>query len=94
MISTIGRDLYQDFSGGQNWELFPDVIPTLEKLKSSQVILGVVSNFDERLRELNKICEFDITFHLDRILKCLDIEKYFTFVLAAYEVSCAKPDVK
>ena len=28
------------------------------------------------------------------ILKDLKIDKYFDFVLAAYEVSCAKPDVK
>eukprot|EP01132_Coremiostelium_polycephalum_P000912 gene912-1148_t len=44
------------------WELYPDVVPTLDYLSNNGFILSVISNFDERLKQ---------------ILKDLDIIKYF-----------------
>ena len=41
--------MYDDFAGPGNWELFPEVVPTLDKIKAAGAVLGVISNFDERL---------------------------------------------
>ena len=41
--------LFDDFAGSANWEVFPDVEPTLKKIKQAGIVLGVISNFDERL---------------------------------------------
>ena len=49
MIASISDKLYSDFSGAENWEVFPDVLPTLEEMKAAGVSLGAVSNFDDRL---------------------------------------------
>jgi phosphoglycolate phosphatase-like HAD superfamily hydrolase len=43
-------DLYQRFARADAWTVFPDVLPTLENLLSRGVRLGIVSNWDERLR--------------------------------------------
>lgn len=48
-MNTIGLHLYEDFSGSRNWQVFPDVIPSLINLKSAGVLLGAISNFDDRL---------------------------------------------
>ncbi|EGC35265.1 hypothetical protein DICPUDRAFT_79010 [Dictyostelium purpureum] len=44
------------------WEVYDEVIPTLDKLKENGIHLSVISNFDERLHT---------------ILKSLDLIKYF-----------------
>lgn len=49
VIADINHKLYSDFSGADNWEVFPDVHPTLEEVKAAGISLGVVSNFDDRL---------------------------------------------
>ncbi len=41
--------VFDDFAGPANWEVFPDVEPSLKKIKQAGVVLGVISNFDERL---------------------------------------------
>lgn len=47
----MGKRIYKDFDGPQNWELFPEVVSTLKRIKAAGAILGVISNFDERLSE-------------------------------------------
>ena len=51
-VKEISRQVYKEFSGPQRWEVFPDVHKTLQQLRSNGVVLGVVSNFDERLGKL------------------------------------------
>ncbi len=41
--------VFDDFAGPANWEVFPDVEPSLKKIKQAGIVLGVISNFDERL---------------------------------------------
>jgi putative hydrolase of the HAD superfamily len=41
--------VYQRFAQPGVWELFPDVQATLTKLRSLNVRLGIISNFDRRL---------------------------------------------
>ena len=49
VMLKVGERVYRDFSGPKNWELFPDVHSVLETIKSAEVKMGVISNFDERL---------------------------------------------
>lgn len=42
-------DLFNRFTHGKYYDLFPDVTPTLEFLKKNGFKTGVISNTDERL---------------------------------------------
>jgi hypothetical protein len=42
-------DLYEHFKNPDAWETFPEVEATLQALKSMNIRIGVISNFDERL---------------------------------------------
>ena len=77
IVQQIGNKLYTDFAGPQNWEVYPDVVPTLQTLKQKGLVLGVISNFDDRLKP---------------ILRSLKIADLFDFTLASYEVGFCKPD--
>lgn len=50
-VKEVSKQLYKDFAGPQNWEVFPDVHKALQQLRSKGAVLGAVSNFDERLGE-------------------------------------------
>ncbi len=72
-------ELYDRFARPETWRLFPDTLPTLEALKKKGKILGVVSNWDDRLFG---ICEG------------LGVSPYFDFILASAVVGAPKPDAK
>jgi REG-2-like HAD superfamily hydrolase len=76
LLDKISSDLYDNFMKKSHWELFPDVLPTLEHFRNKGTKLGVLSNFDERL---------------STIITELDINKYFTFVLASRNTEWYKP---
>jgi len=44
-----GAELYDRFVQAESWEVFPDVVPTLESLRGRGLRLGLVSNWDHRL---------------------------------------------
>jgi putative hydrolase of the HAD superfamily len=67
---------YEHFAEAGVWELFPDVVPVLEKVEGKSR-LAVVSNFDGRLR---------------MILEQLGIGRFFPFVVISSEVGADKPD--
>lgn len=67
---------YSHFAEAGVWELFPDVLEALETLRP-RFQLGVVSNFDGRLR---------------MILEQLGISKYFDHFVISSEVGADKPD--
>lgn len=46
------EELYQRFAEPEAWRIFDDVMPTLDALASRGIRLGVISNWDERLRGL------------------------------------------
>lgn len=56
---TFFPELYNRFSEPDAWRLFEDVIPTLERLASRGIRLGVISNWDERLRGLLRVLGLD-----------------------------------
>ncbi len=69
-------ELYDRFARADSWELFPDVVATLEELCAGEVELAVVSNWDERLPHL---------------LEELGIARYFSEVVFSAEAGFEKP---
>jgi putative hydrolase of the HAD superfamily len=67
---------YEHFAEVGVWELYPEVVDVLEKLQP-RFQLGVISNFDGRLRF---------------ILEHLGISKYFAHVFISSEIGADKPD--
>jgi dihydrofolate synthase / folylpolyglutamate synthase len=69
-------ELYEQFAGAAAWRVFEDVRPCLEQLRQSGIKLGVISNWDERLRPL---------------LKALALDRYFDVVVVSSEAGHHKP---
>ena len=69
-------ELYAEFARPGVWELFPDVRPALEELARTYR-LGIISNFDRRLR---------------RVLTELGVEHLFWPIIISSEVGADKPD--
>ena len=71
--------IYVAFMSEKNWKVFDDVLESgvLEKLRERGVILGVISNWDSRLKG---------------ILENTGLARYFDFILASTVVGSAKPD--
>ncbi len=76
-FDTFFDDLFEHFARPASWQLFPDVVPTLQALLARGLRLAVVSNFDGRLVP---ICEG------------LGIADYFSAIVMSGRVGCAKPD--
>lgn len=73
---TFFPELYNRFSEPDAWRLFEDVVPALETLASRGIRLGVVSNWDERLRGL---------------LHVLGLDRYFQAYAISCEIGVSKP---
>ncbi|MBW4440463.1 MAG: HAD family hydrolase [Plectolyngbya sp. WJT66-NPBG17] len=78
-FSSFFSDLYLHFETAKPWMIYPDTIPTLQKLRSLNIPLGVLSNFDSRLY---------------KVLRALDLADFFDSVTISTEVGVAKPDPK
>ncbi|MCU0552168.1 MAG: HAD family hydrolase [Leptolyngbya sp. Prado105] len=78
-FSDFFADLYYHFETAKPWFIYPDTIPTLEKLRRLNIPLGVLSNFDSRLY---------------KVLKALNLEDFFESITISTEVGVAKPDPK
>ena len=74
---TFFAALYEHFARPEAWRVFDDVLPALETLSARGHKLGVVSNWDERLRPL---------------LGRLGLDRFFSEVIISCEVGAAKPD--
>jgi putative hydrolase of the HAD superfamily len=69
-------ELYERFAEPIAWRVFDDVVPALDTLASRGIRLGVISNWDERLRGL---------------LRKLKLECYFQTLAISREVGFPKP---
>jgi len=69
--------LYETFSEAEAWRLYPDVAPSLARLRAMRIRLGVVSNWDSRLR---------------RVVSGLGLDRLVDFVLISAEAGSRKPD--
>ena len=70
-------ELYLHFGRREAWRLFDDVLPALEALATRGLKLGIISNWDERLRPL---------------LQELQLSRYFDVIVISCEVGFCKPD--
>ncbi len=70
---------YDRFQDGRYLDVYGDVRPTLDSLKTHDIRLGVLSNWSE---------------HLSLVLDRLDLAHYFSFLVVSAEVGCEKPDEK
>jgi putative hydrolase of the HAD superfamily len=70
-------DLYAHFAQREAWKVFDDVQPALDELRRTGLLLGIISNWDERLRPL---------------LRDLQLSQYFPMIVISNEVGSAKPD--
>lgn len=68
--------IYQRFARASAWRVFDDALPTLQQLKEQGFKLGIISNWDERLRPL---------------LQELGLLEWFDAVVISHEVGHWKP---
>lgn len=73
---TFFSELYDRFAAPDTWRVFYDVPPALDVLASRGIQLGIVSNWDDRLRPL---------------LDGLGLSKYFEAIIISCEVGFPKP---
>jgi putative hydrolase of the HAD superfamily len=74
--TTFFDELYSEFGRASAWQVFDDVFPTLDALAALGVDLGIVSNWDERLRPL---------------LEELRLSRYFNCIVISCETGFTKP---
>lgn len=77
-IFQVADSLISCYGTSRCWHKYPGTIDLLDFLQKRNVILGVISNFDERL---------------ESILKDTQIHQYFTFVLTSYNFGIEKPNL-
>ena len=73
---TFFGELYARFAAPEAWRVFEDVVPTLDALAARGLKLGVISNWNERLRPL---------------LERLKLAGYFDTIVVSREVRASKP---
>uniref|UniRef100_H3C0Z2 Haloacid dehalogenase-like hydrolase domain-containing protein 3 n=1 Tax=Tetraodon nigroviridis TaxID=99883 RepID=H3C0Z2_TETNG len=76
LIDTMAQNLYRNFCSAETWEIFPDTRRSLERCSSLGLNLGVVSNFDIRLKEILHVC---------------GLLSHFSFLITSEEAGAAKP---
>ena len=74
--NNLFSELYDRFAQADAWRIFDDVVPALEFLNSRGLKLGIISNWDERLRPL---------------LRHLNLDHFFQAIVASCEVGQCKP---
>jgi putative hydrolase of the HAD superfamily len=73
---TFFPELYERFAQGSAWRIYDDVAPTVAALSQRGLKLGVISNWDDRLRPL---------------LKSLQLGDRFEIIVVSCEVGASKP---
>jgi len=69
-------DLYAHFAGADPWIVYPDAYHSLERWRSKNIELGIISNFDSRLYN---------------VLDALALADFFSSITISTEVGAAKP---
>lgn len=72
-------EIYSFFGEPSAWELYPDTIESLERLKSNELSLAIVSNWNSSLT---------------KVVNGLNLTDYFNFVLSSAEAGWKKPSPK
>jgi REG-2-like HAD superfamily hydrolase len=86
VFRTLGREnqacfeeLYEIFAHAGAWQIFPDVEDTLREARARGLHVGVISNWDERLRPL---------------LNEIGLTRYFDSMTISCEVGTEKPEAR
>lgn len=79
LLENMSNNMYEHFKTNKAWEVIPNAEDVLAHIKDKNLRLGVISNFDLRLREVLRSCE---------------LEPYFDFVLSSEEARASKPQSK
>lgn len=74
----VADNLINCYGTSKCWYKYPGTIDLLDFLQKKNVILGIISNFDQRL---------------ESILEDVQIRQYFTFVLTSYDFGTEKPSL-
>ena len=69
--------VFNRFADADTWRIYDDVLPTLEALTARGVKLGIISNWDARLRPL---------------LTNLQLTRHFPSIVVSCEAGVTKPD--
>eukprot|EP00108_Taenia_solium_P004860 TsM_001025600 transcript=TsM_001025600 gene=TsM_001025600 len=77
LTMSVTNEIYDWFSSNEAWDLVPGSITGLSKLTDAGIKLAILSNSDERT---------------PAILKALDLNKYFTFVVFSRSCAHMKPE--
>jgi REG-2-like HAD superfamily hydrolase len=77
LLEEMGDALYHLFNEPGAWVLYSDVLPTIQALHAQGYVLGVISDWGNRLAH--------------RILLPLGLGKYFDFMVVSATVRTAKP---
>ncbi|CAI6360969.1 unnamed protein product [Macrosiphum euphorbiae] len=78
-LTDIIDELMMTYSTGETFKVQNGAIELLDYLKKEQVPLGVLSNYDPRIKSM---------------IENLGLSHYFKFILSSYEVRSEKPDIK
>ena len=74
-----GDAVFNRFAVADAWHIYDDVLPTLAGLAARGIKLGIISNWDERLRPL---------------LTALQLTRHFSSIIISCEVGATKPDAR
>lgn len=73
---TFFPELFERFAQPSEWRIYDDVLPTLKELAQRGIRLGIISNWDDRLRPL---------------LAALDLASHFEVTMISAEFGYSKP---
>lgn len=73
---TFFPELFERFAQASEWRIYDDVRPTLKELARLGIRLGIISNWDDRLRPL---------------LAALELAPHFEVTMVSAEFGCSKP---
>jgi putative hydrolase of the HAD superfamily len=59
---TFFAEIYDRFAQAEAWRIYDDVLPVLDQLAARGMRLAVISNWDERLRDLLRRLRLDVRF--------------------------------
>jgi putative hydrolase of the HAD superfamily len=76
---TFFSELYIHFGTAEPWFVYPDVLPALIHWRRQGIELGVLSNFDSRLK---------------MVLEALELREFFGSITISTQVGAAKPELK
>ncbi|XP_011878551.1 PREDICTED: rhythmically expressed gene 2 protein-like [Vollenhovia emeryi] len=77
-LDKVADNLINCYGTSKCWYKYPGTNDLLDSLQKENVILGVISNFDQRL---------------ESILEDFQIRQYFAFVLTSYDFGTEKPSL-